>query len=94
MKEYWYGAVYCDRCDKTHYYRADIMQGYADYIVVTCPNCWKHLRHIRADLGYSIIGSKPGDQGYFSVEAGEDTYIEDVDKLIHVAEDLLKGSSG
>jgi hypothetical protein len=82
--KYQYGAVYCDRCDKTYYYRSEILESYVSYEIIRCPDCWSYLRQIRADLGHSVLGSTLGGQGDFSLEIGDNTYIDNVDKLFSV----------
>ena len=86
--QYIYGAVYCEGCDQIHYYRAIIERGFVDHEHFRCPGCCKELKKIRADWGYEVLGSKPGDQGEFSCQLG-DADINDVDELIREVEDLF-----
>ena len=56
-----YRAVYCSRCDETHIYRTSVVPGCQVFERVKCPKCQIPLEIIRADTGYELVLSRPGD---------------------------------
>ena len=79
--KYRYGAVYCNSCGKTHYYKSETIGGNVNVESVKCPACDKALEQQRAACGYHFLGSRDGDQGEWTCDLDSGT-IEDVEELM------------
>lgn len=44
-----YGALFCNECKKTFYYRTHILPGEAEYEVPRCPYCGHELHEVLTD---------------------------------------------
>lgn len=62
MTERLFGSIYCDGCDCTFDYEAQVGWGAPNYEKFKCPQCGKELGELRADEGYQITSSSSGNQ--------------------------------
>lgn len=76
-----YGAVYCETCRKTHYYKSVPDERERARGAMTCPECRKALSEEPAACGHRFLGSKGGDQGAWTCDL-DDKSIEDIEDLL------------
>ncbi len=58
---YWW--FYCSHCRRTFLFESKILRGESDDEMVNCPKCGGQFGEIRAELGYTFIGSRRGNFG-------------------------------
>ena len=76
-----YGAIYCEDCRKTHYYKSARGAAQVEHESITCPSCDRELAEKRAACGYHFLGSRDGDQGEWTCDLDDQT-IEDIENLL------------
>lgn len=88
--EHKYRAVYCSHCDQTHIYRTSIVPGCQVFERVKCPNCNRLLKAIRADAGYELVASKPGEMGSPPHRREDFTHADDANPAVESSESVLE----
>jgi len=76
-----YGAVYCETCKKTHYYKAGPSEMDRARGAMTCPECRKELSEEKEACGHRFLGSRDGDRGEWTCDL-DDKSIEDIEGLL------------
>jgi hypothetical protein len=85
-----YRAIFCSHCDLTHIYRTSVVQGCQVFERVKCPKCSRPLKMIRADTGYELIVSKPGNIGEPTRDLEQHTYADNASVPIESSEEVLE----
>ena len=83
-----YRAVYCSHCDQTHIFQTSVVPGCQYFERVKCPECSRPLKAIRADDGYQLVASRPGDLGRSFDRLEEYTYPDDADALAELIREI------
>ena len=81
---YEYGARYCKGCNSTHYYKIKVASGSRDAyrpVEFACPDCGSNLGLLDAGLELTVLGGRPGDEGWFHCRLG-DANMENLDQLL------------
>ena len=76
-----YGAIYCEDCKKTHFYKIPSTEKERARDAMTCPECDKTQADRILACNYTFLGSKKGNKGDWVCDLDDDN-IEDLDILI------------